>query len=111
MHVQVELDSFVSWLCLHEGDEVVGSVGTWFDSPLARYLSEMTGHLYGVDGFRYGYALHDERYWLLLPSWAERFSCWIESCSRRPVTCDEVLEVLAWMERVPGERANFPFKR
>jgi hypothetical protein len=98
MHVQVELDGFVSWLCLYDGDEVVGYVGTWFDSPLARYLSEVTGHLYGVDGFRYGYALHDERCWLGLPCWAERFSCWIESCSRRPVTGDEVLDVLAQIE-------------
>jgi len=100
MPVQVELEAFVSWLCLHDGNEVVGYVGTWFDSPLARYLSEVTGHLYGVDGFRYGYALHDERCWLVLPCWAERFSCWIESCPRRPVTGYEVLDVLAQIELV-----------
>jgi hypothetical protein len=98
MHVEVDLDAFVSWLCLHEGDEVVGYVVTWYDSPLARYLKEVTGHLYGVDGQRYGCALHGYRCWLLLPWWAECFTCWVESCPRRPATGYEVLEVLARIE-------------
>jgi hypothetical protein len=98
MHVEVELEAFVSWLCLHDGNEAVGFVGTWFDSPLARYLSEVTGHLYGVDGQRYGCALHDYQCWPVLPCWAERFSYWVESCPRRPATGFEVLEVLAGIE-------------
>jgi len=100
MSVLVELEAFVSWVCLHTGDEVVGSVGTWFDSPLARYLREITGHLYGVDGRRYGCALSDYQRWLLLPRWAELFTAWVESGPRRPVRGDEVLEVLARIELV-----------
>jgi hypothetical protein len=98
MHVVVDLDEFVSWVCLHEGGEEVGHVGTWYDSPLARYLSERTGHLYGVDSQRYGCALTDYQCWHVLPCWAERFTCWVESCSRRPVMGYEVLEVLACIE-------------
>jgi hypothetical protein len=34
----------------------------------------------------------------LLPRWAELFTAWVESCPRRPVRGDEVLEVLARIE-------------
>ena len=98
MSMAVELEAFVSWVCLHTGDEVVGYIGTWLDSPLARYLSEVTGHLCGVDGRRYGRALSDYQRWCLLPRWAELFTAWVESCPRRPVRGDEVLEVLARIE-------------
>jgi hypothetical protein len=108
MHVQFELEAFVSWLCLHDGNEVVGYVGTWFDSPLARYLSEVTGHLFGVDSQRYGCALDDYQRWLVLPCWAQHLSWWVESCPRRPTTGDEVLEVLASIERVLRQKGNLP---
>ena len=98
MPVHVELEAFVSWVCRHTGEEVVGYVGTWLDSPLARYLSEVTGHLVGTDGQRYGWALSDYQCWLLLPRWAELFTAWVESCPRRPVRGDEVVEVLASIE-------------
>ena len=98
MSARVELEAFVSWVCLHACDEEVGYVGTWFDSPLARYLSEVTGHVCGSDGRRYGWALSDYQRWLLLPRWAELFTAWVESCPRRPVRGDEVLEVLARIE-------------
>ena len=98
MPMGVELEAFVSWVCLHTPDEVMGYVGTWLDSPLARYLSEVTGHLVGTEGRRYGWALSDYQRWLLLPRWAELFTAWVESCPRRPVKGDEVLEVLASIE-------------
>ena len=98
MSMAVELEAFVSWVCLHTGEEVVGYVGTWLDSPLARYLSEVTGHLVGTDGKRYGWALSDYQCWLLLPRWAELFTVWVESCPCRPISGDEVLAVLASIE-------------
>jgi len=97
MQPVIELDAFVSWLCLHER-ECVGCLGTWYDSPLARYLSEVTGHVFGADGRFYGRASSDYRYWLLLPRWAEVFTSWTESLAYRPVTGSEVVEVLACVE-------------
>jgi len=97
MSVVVELDAFVSWLCLRER-EVCGYVGTWYDSPLARYLSEVTGHVVGADGGRCGRALSDYRCWSFLPRWAAVFTSRIESCPRRPVTGYETLLILAQIE-------------
>lgn len=93
----IDIDRFVSWLCLRE-HEVVGCLGTWYDSPLARYLSERTGHVFGVDGKRYGRPSSDYRRWLLLPQWAEAFSSLVESCPCRPVTGYETLLLLAHVE-------------
>jgi hypothetical protein len=76
--VEISLGAFVSWLCLHE-HEVIGLAGTCFDDPLARWLSEMTGHVFGVDGKWYGR-------WRLLPRWAEVFCVWMESRAYRPMT-------------------------
>jgi hypothetical protein len=91
------LDAFITWLCRSE-NEVVGYLGTWFHSPLARYLSEVTGHVCGVDGKRYGRALNDYRRWLLLPRWAELFTVLVESSPYRPVTGYETLLILAQIE-------------
>ncbi len=51
------LESFSSWLCFHE-DDIIGYPGMCFHSPLARWLSEVTGHTYGVDGSVYGRGSH-----------------------------------------------------
>jgi hypothetical protein len=95
--VNIELEAFLSWLCLHESEEV-GCLGRWYDSPLARYLSEVTGHVFGADGRRYGCASSEYCCWLLLPRWAEVFTSWVESSPYRPVTGYEALEVLACVE-------------
>jgi hypothetical protein len=97
--VEISLDVFVSWLCSHE-HEVVGFPGKWFDAPLARWLSEMTGHVFGVDGKWYGRASSEYSRWRLLPLWAEVFCAWAESCTYRPMTGLEALEVLAHVELV-----------
>ena len=97
MSLNIEMDVFCSWLCQHERD-VVGHPGTWFHSPLACWLSEMTGHTYGVEGRLYGRALYDTRYWLLLPRWAAVFTSWVEVFASRPITGAEALEVLARVE-------------
>jgi hypothetical protein len=95
--MEISLDAFVSWLCSHEF-EIVGFPGTWFDAPLARWLSELTGHTYGVDGKLYGRASCDSCRWRLLPQWAEVFSAWVELYAYRPLTGYEALEVLAHVE-------------
>lgn len=97
--VEISLDEFVSWLCLHE-DEVIGLSGKCFDAPLARWLSEMTGHVFGVDGKWYGRASSESCRWRLLPLWAEVFCVWTESRAYRPITGIEALEVLAHVELV-----------
>jgi hypothetical protein len=99
--VEISLDAFVSWLCLHE-DEVIWLSGKCFDAPLARWLSEMTGHVFGVDGKWYGRALSEYCRWRLLPLWAVVFCVWTESRAYRPITGIEALEVLAHVELVVG---------
>ncbi len=51
----VSLEDFCAWLCTHE-HEVVGRSGTWFHGPLARWLSDLLGGVYGIDGPYYGRA-------------------------------------------------------
>ncbi len=96
--VNIDLDAFCGWLCLHEHDEV-GRLGIWFHSPLALWLSEVTGVLYGVDGSVYGRACWDEQCWLLLPRWAVLFSSRVEQWLGRTMVGSEALEVLAQVER------------
>ncbi len=96
--VNITLDGFCEWLCQHEHDEV-GRPGIWFHSPLALWLSEMTGAVYGVDGSVYGRACWDEYQWLPLPRWAVVFSTVIEQWLGRSIVGSEALEVLAQVER------------
>jgi len=95
--LEMNVDVFCSWLCERES-QVVGHPGKWFDAPLARWLSEMTGHVYGIDGNLYGRASCEYCRWRLLPRWAEVFSLWVESYAHRPVTGYEALDVLARVE-------------
>lgn len=93
-----DVDGFCSWLALHERD-VVGQPGMCFQAPLARWLSERSGHVYGVDGDRYGCASSDWCGWRLLPRWALVLTASIERVFPREVTGSEVFEVLADLER------------
>jgi hypothetical protein len=95
--VEVSLDTFVSWLCLHE-DDVVGVSGTCFHAPLAQWLSMKTGHIFGIDGKWYGRTLSEYGRWQLLPRWAELFCAWTESCAFKPLIGREALDVLAQVE-------------
>src|SRR5713226_3160592 len=72
------LDAFAAWLIGHE-NEIVGSPKRCFQSPLACWLSETTGHVYGVDGDKFGRALWEYCYWRQLPRWAHLFSAWLEA--------------------------------
>ena len=96
--VHIDLDAFCGWLCLHEYDEV-GRPGIWFHSPLAVWLSDVTGHVYGVDGRVYGRASWDACCWLPLPDWAVVFSSWVEQSLVRVIVGAEALDVLAQVER------------
>ena len=50
-----DLDSFCTWLC-HREHEIVGRPGMVYHCPLAQWLSECAGHIYGVDSRVYGRA-------------------------------------------------------
>ena len=103
--VNIDLDAFCSWLCEHEKDEV-GRPGIWFHSPLALWLSDVAGAVYGVDGTVYGRACWDEQYWLPLPRWAVLFTNQIEQSISRAVNGAEALDVLALVEQASGLRGR-----
>lgn len=90
----LDWDAFCSWLCDRES-VVVGLPGMWFHDPLALYLSEVFGRVYGVDGAFYGPACVDPAYWSWLPAWAQRFSSRLQRYALREMTGAEVFAVLA----------------
>jgi hypothetical protein len=92
-----DLDPFCAWLCEHE-HEVVGRPGMTYHCPLAQWLSERSGHTYGIDGRVYGRASCAFYYWRVLPRWAEVFVAWSEVLAFRPVTGCEALVLLASVE-------------
>jgi hypothetical protein len=92
-----DLDAFCQWLCECE-HAIVGRPGMIFHCPLARWMSEITGHIYGVDERVYGRACTPYRCWLLLPRWAEVFVAWSESVAFRPITGVQALMILAGVE-------------
>lgn len=100
MHMlDLGLEAFAAWLAIRE-HEVVGLPHLCFQSPLASWLSEMTGHLYGVDDGKFGRALWDYCYWRSLPRWACLFSCWLETRQAEVVTGQDAFCVLADVELV-----------
>ena len=62
-----------------------------FDSPLARWLGEVTGHVYGVDGEKYGRACWEYEQWLPLAWWARLVMARLEAGSSRMLTCSQVM--------------------
>ena len=93
----IKQEVFCSWLCTHEYT-VFAFPASVFRSPLACWLSDVTGHLYGVDGFVYGSALLDERYWKPLPCWAKMLVARLDACAVRPLSGSEVFIILASVE-------------
>jgi len=103
--LNLHLDDFLTWLCCHEY-EIVGLSRSYYDSPLAHWLSDYLGDgVYGIDGQWYGRALYDMRFWRLLPRWAVLFASWLETVTYLPVTGLEALEVLARVELALRSRA------
>jgi len=100
MHMlDLGLETFATWLAIRE-HEVVGLPHLCFQSPLARWLSEMTGHLFGVDVDEgtFGWALADSCTWRLLPRWAHLFSRWLEARHVEAVTGRDAFDLLAAVE-------------
>lgn len=95
--LDLELEQFLTWLCERES-EGVGCPGAYFRSPLAYWLADLTGMVYGVDGAFYGRASSDPRSWRRLPEWAQRFVRWTEKYAMCPMTGGEVFSVLAEIE-------------
>ncbi len=100
-YIDLDLDAFVSWLCEHEHEEV-GHPGRWFETPLAMWLSWISGQTYGVSASAYGRASCDEDLWFPLPRWAMRFVTRLECVVQRPITGAEAFRVLAQVERTLG---------
>ena len=90
-------EEFAAWLAIRE-DEIVGLPKRCFQSPLARWISEMTGHVFGVDEGKFGWALSDECSWRLLPRWAHLFTHWLDAWHSEAVTGQDAFNVLARVE-------------
>ncbi len=93
----ISQEAFCSWLCEHE-HLVFGHPSGVFDSPLSVWLFEVTGRLYGVDGFMFGLALVDGRYWQPLPQWATLFLARLDAFYPRSLNGGEVFALLASVE-------------
>ncbi len=91
-------EEFCSWLCAKE-QAVFEHPTLCFYSPLALWLLERTGRVYGVDGQRYGCAGWDDCQWLLLPRWAQMFIARLEAVRACVVTGAEAFALLAGVER------------
>ena len=94
---EMRVEDFAAWLILHE-QEVVGCPLRWFETPLARWFSEITGHVYGVDGALYGRACWEPQQWLPLSTWARVFVAWIEGHSVLAMTGEQAFLLLARVE-------------
>jgi len=90
----LSIKKFHVWLSIH-ATEIVGQAGTCFLSPLAIWISEEAGHLYGTDDLFYGRAATDYSSWQMLPKWAECFNAPLERIAFHPVTGSEALQELA----------------
>jgi len=93
----LSLESFVTWLCEREHTDV-GIPHRCFCCPLACYLSEMTGRLWGVDAPYYGLASLEAHRWAVLPQWARLFVSYTDTARFPSLTGVQALEVLASIE-------------
>src|SRR5947209_15959518 len=95
--MEISQEAFCAWLCQREHEQV-GRPGSYFHSPLALWLSEVGGHVYGVDERAYGRASWEYESWLPLPQWAQVFT----ACSERFLTAamrgQEAFTLLAQVE-------------
>jgi hypothetical protein len=91
------LETFGAWLCEHETD-IIGESSRNFSCPLANFLTELFGHVMGVDGHLYGRASHQWCQWQPLPRWAIAFTLSLDRQGFRPITGLEALSLLADVE-------------
>ena len=97
--MDISQEAFCAWLCQHE-HEVVGRPGTYFHSPLALWLSEVCGHVYGVDDKVYGRASWEYESWFPLPQWAQVFTARSERFLTQVMRGQEAFALLAHVELV-----------
>ena len=99
----IEQEAFGAWLQVHR-EMTFERPAACFDSPLARWLGEMTGHVYGVDGEKYGRACWEYEQWLPLPWWARSVMARLDGCSFRVLTCSQVMALVAEVGLVSASR-------
>jgi hypothetical protein len=85
MNITFSMEQFCTWLCEHKTN-TVGQAGRCFDAPLARWLSETSGHIYGIDENTYGRATHQWWQWQPLPQWAIAFNQRLEHFNFQVIT-------------------------
>ena len=98
MHIEIDIEAFETWLCFHESD-IVGTPGMWFHSPLAIWLSEMYGHIYGVDTRCYGRASSESTQWRWLPTWAQHLQSHLTCHELHAITGEVAFAALAEVEQ------------
>lgn len=94
----LDMNAFFEWLCSYHDHDVVGLPGRCFHSPLARWLSALSGRAMGVDEMRYGWALADGRSWVTLPYWAQMFASYSERLFGASLTAYEAVGLLVQVE-------------
>jgi hypothetical protein len=96
MSPDVSLDAFLQFLA-DRSMHVVGYSGmSFFQNPLAQWLSQSCGCLVSVDTSSYS-ALSSCCSWPL-PRWARCLSSWLETCTPMPLTGEMVFAFLAHIE-------------
>lgn len=96
--MEIDIDAFATWLIFHERD-IVGTPGMWFHSPLAVWLSEMYGQIYGVDTQRYGRASLETERWSWLPRWAQHLQSRLACHELHAITGEVAFVALADVEQ------------
>jgi hypothetical protein len=99
----IHQEAFGAWLQVHR-EMTFEHPAACFDSPLARWLGEMTGYVYGVDGERYGRACWEYEHWLPLPWWARSVMARLDGCSFRVFTCSQVMALVAEVDMMSLSR-------
>ena len=99
----IQQEAFGDWLQVHR-EMTFERPAACFDSPLARWLGEVTGHVYGVDGEKYGRACWEYEHWLPLPWWARLVMARLEAGSSRMLTCSQVMALVADIGMVLASR-------
>lgn len=101
----MSLDAFLEYLCQHE-HVFVGYGGFSFcQSPLSCWLSERVGRLVMVYDLYYQFV--DYGPMCMVPRWARLLSGRLETYQRVPLTGEQVLTVLADLERSEHHHSCF----
>jgi hypothetical protein len=99
----IQQEAFGAWLQVHR-EMTFEWPAACFDSPLARWLGEMTGQVYGVDGEKYGRACWEYEQWLPLPWWARLVMARLEAGSSRMLTCSQVMAFVTEVSRMSASK-------